>query len=68
MNNGDFVKPLRLMGIIFFIIGFVLVSFLFVEEFLTFFNYYYTHQVTFDLLVAVGFSTFIAGLVILIRE
>ncbi len=68
MNNGDFVKPLKLMGTVFFIIGFALVSFLFFEEFLTFFNYYYTHQVSFDLLVVVGFSTFIAGLIIMLRE
>jgi len=63
-----FVKILRIAGAILFAIGFVLIFVLFYEELLTFFNYYYSHKVNFELLVLIGFSTFIAGSALLIHE
>jgi hypothetical protein len=48
------MRLLRLVGLISFAIGLVLELILFYEEFSNNFNYYYNHNVSFELLILVG--------------
>jgi hypothetical protein len=55
------MKILRLAGFILFSIGWVLEFIWFYEEFSNNWNYYYNHQVNFDLLVLVGALSLVIG-------
>ena len=56
------MKLLRLIGLIFFEVGLVLLFVLGYFEFLNNFNYYFHHQVNFILLISFGILFFSSGL------
>jgi hypothetical protein len=56
------MRLLRLVGLILFAVGLALLFIWGYEEFINNFNYYYHHQVNFDLLILFGVLLFVTGL------